>query len=174
MESLRPSLRHRYERNLELSRRRDFARLVLAFLVLHDIRVVRIHTGGDFASAAYARKWLTVMRRAPAVRFYFYTRSWRIPSIFKVLEEMACLPNVRAWFSCDRDTGVPASVPPGVRLAWLMTAPDDLPPRADLVFRVRPLRRTVQKRIGLALVCPTENGATGRRTDCERCRVCWR
>ena len=41
-------MRHRYQRNLELSRRPDFARLVLAFLILHDVRVVRIHTGGDF------------------------------------------------------------------------------------------------------------------------------
>jgi len=65
-------------------------------------------------------------------------------------------------------------VPPGVRLAWLMTRPDDLPPRADLIFRTLPLRRAVVKRVALALVCPTENGATGRRTDCARCRVCWR
>ena len=69
---------------------------------------------------------------------------------------------------------MPASVPPGVRLAWLMTRPDDLPPRADLIFRTLPLRRAVVKRVALALVCPTENGATGRRTDCARCRVCWR
>ena len=174
LESLRPSLRLRYERNLELSRRPDFARLVLAFLILRDVRVVRIHTGGDFYEAAYARKWLTVMRKASKVRFYFYTRSWRIPVIRKVLDEMARLPNVRAWFSCDRDTGTPEQVPAGARLAWLMTSPDDLPPRADLIFRTLPLRRIVRKRIGLALVCPVENGATGHRTDCERCGVCWR
>jgi hypothetical protein len=114
------------------------------------------------------------MRKAPAVCFYFYTRSWRVPAILPVLGEMSRLPNVRAWFSCDRDTGVPEAAPPGVRLAWLMTSAEDRPPRADLVFRTLPLRRTVVKRIGLALVCPVENGATGRRTDCERCGVCWR
>src|SRR5262249_17793018 len=141
-------------------------------LILHEVRVVRIHTGGDFLSAAYARKWLTVMRKAPAVRFYFYTRSWRVPAILKVLEAMGRRPNVRAWFSCDRDTGVPANVPAGVRLAWLMTSPEDLPSHADLGFRTLPLRCTVLKRVGLALVCPTENGATGHRTDCGRCRLC--
>ena len=167
-------MRHRYQRNLELSRRRDFARLVLAFLILHDVRVVRIHVAGDFWCRGYARKWLTVMRRAPHVRFYFYTRSWRVPAIHPVLCQMALLPNVRAWFSCDRDTGVPEQVPAGVRLAWLMTRPDDLPPRADLIFRTLPLRRRVLKRVGLALVCPVENGVTGHRTDCERCGVCWR
>jgi hypothetical protein len=167
-------MRHRYQRNLELSRRRDFARLVLAFLILHDVRVVRLHVAGDFVSKGYARKWLTVMRRAPEVRFYFYTRSWRVPAIHPVLCQMALLPNVRAWFSCDHDTGVPEQVPAGVRLAWLMTTADDLPPRADLVFRTLPLRRRVLKRIGLTLVCPVENGVTGHRTDCERCGVCWR
>ena len=128
----------------------------------------------DFYSPGYARKWLAVMRQAPGVRFYFYTRSWRVPAIWRVLRRMARLLNVRAWLSCDRDTGLPRRLPPGVRLAWLMASPDDRPPRADLVFRTRPLRRTVLKRVGLALVCPTENGATGRRTDCGRCGVCWR
>ena len=52
-----------------------------------------------------------------------------------------------------------------------MTGPDDLPPRADLVFRVRTLRRVVRKRVpwggadGQTLVCPVENGVTGHRTD---------
>src|SRR5262249_616176 len=109
-------------------------------------------------SASYARKWLAVMQRARHVRFFFYPRSWRVPAIRRLLGRMARLPNVRAWLSCDRDTGVPARVPRGVRLAWLMTTPDDRPPRADLVFRTLPLRRTVQKRVGLALVCPVENG----------------
>jgi len=60
-----------------------------------------------------------------------------------------------------------------------MVEPGDLPPRADLVFRVRRLRGAVAKRVGCrsgppALVCPVENGATGHRTDCGRCGLCWR
>jgi hypothetical protein len=175
-----PSVRRRYQRNRRLSRRPDFVARVAAFLVRRQVHVVRLHVSGDFPSPAYARKWLAVMRRLPGVRFYFYTRSWRVPSIRRVLAAMAWLPNVRAWFSAGRQTGVPGRLPAGVRLAWLMTAPDDLPPRADLVFRVRPLWRLVRKRVGWeggagqALVCPTENGATGRRTSCELCGVCWR
>jgi hypothetical protein len=93
---------------------------------------------------------------------------------------MAQLPNVRAWFSVDRQTGLPRRLPPGVRLAWLMTTADDRPPRADLIFRVQSLRRLVQKWVrwerGAAqtLVCPTENGVTGHRTSCEQCGICWR
>ena len=29
-----------------------------------------------------------------------------------------------------------------------------------------------RQRVALALVCPVENGATGHRTDCGRCRLC--
>jgi hypothetical protein len=180
IERRRPSVRRRYERNLRLSRRRDFAARVAAFIVRRRARVVRLHVGGDFPGPAYARKWLAVMRRLPGVRFYFYTRSWRTPGIRRALVAMARLPNVRAWFSCDRDTGVPRRLPVAARLAWLMAGPDDLPPRADLVFRVRSLRRLVRKRVGWeggagqALVCPTENGVTGHRTSCEQCGVCWR
>jgi hypothetical protein len=179
-EAHRPSVRTRYRRNLRLSRRPDFVARLAAFILRRGVAIVRVHVGGDFYSAAYARKWLALMRRLPAVRFYFYTRSWRVPPIRRVLTAMARLPNVRAWFSADRQTGVPRRLPVGVRLAWLMTTPDDLPPRADLVFRVRSLRRLVRMRVGWegdtgqALVCPTENGVTGHRTSCEQCGVCWR
>ena len=180
IERRRPSVRQRYERNLRLSRRPDFVTRMVAFIVGRQVRVVRLHVGGDFPSPAYAHRWLAVMRQLPGVRFYFYTRSWRVLAIRRALVVMAQLANVRAWFSCDRDTGVPHRVPAGIRLAWLMTAPDDLPPRADLVFRVRSLRRLVQKRVrrkggaGQTLVCPTENGVTGHRTSCAQCGVCWR
>jgi hypothetical protein len=180
LEQFRPSVRACYRRNLTLSRRPDFPQRVLAFLSARPVDVVRIHTAGDFYSAAYARKWLSIMLAAPAVRFFLYTRSWRVRGIRRVLVAMARLPNVRVWFSCDKESGVPRRVPSKVRLAWLMTDPDDWPPRADLVFRVRHLRGTVQKRItwregnGAALVCPVENGATGPRTTCSQCRYCWR
>jgi hypothetical protein len=175
-----PSVRQRYERNLRLSRRQDFATRIVAFLVCRRIQIVRLHIGGDFPNPGYAGKWLAVMRQLPSVRFYFYTRSWRLPPIRRVLLAMARLPNVRAWFSVDRDTGLPRRLPAGVRLAWLMTTADDWPPRADLIFRTQSLRRRVQKFVpwergtGHALVCPTENGATGHRTSCEQCGVCWR
>lgn len=174
-ERYRPAAAARYRANLALSRRRAFARRVRAFLVAHAVRVVRVHVGGDFYSARYARKWLRVMRRSPRVRFYFYTRSWRVPGIKAVVDRMAALPNCRAWYSVDRDTGVPAGVPPRVRVAWLMADPADAPPPGtDLVFRVRRLRRHVEPTAG-PCVCPAEDGVVrARPTTCERCGLCWR
>ena len=176
VESLRPDVLARYEKNLRLTRLPDFARRVRWFVLAHNIAVVRVHTGGDFYDAAYAGKWLRAMRRLPAVRFFFYTRSWRDPSVRTVLEQMATLPNCRAWYSCDRGTGVPAPVPAGVRLAWLMTAVDDLPPPGlDLAFRIHPLRQLPLTRAGGARVCPAEDGVARRApVTCDRCRLCWR
>lgn len=167
------NVRRSLARNLEAARSPSFATDMVAEIRRRKAAVVRVHSSGDFFSRAYARRWLTVMRELPGVTFYFYTRSWRIGSIRPVLEEMAALPNVRAWFSADADTGVPEAVPPGVRVAWLHERHGaDVPQASGVVFRVHELRRAVQKRIGLPLVCPVENGVTS--TDCGRCGVCWR
>lgn len=174
-ERYRPAAAERYQRNFTLSRRRDFARRVRAFLIAHAVRVVRVHVGGDFDSAEYAEKWRHVIARSRRTRFYFYTRSWQVPAIKAVIDRIAALPNCRAWYSCDADTGVPADVPAGVRVAWLQTAPADLPPSpVHLVFRVRSLRSSPSP-VGGSFVCPAEDGV--RRTPavtCERCGYCWR
>ncbi len=180
LERRRPSVHLHYLRNLLVSQRADFGPRLLRFLASHQVKVVRIHSAGDFYSPAYARQWLAIIRRAPAVRFYAYTRSWRVSAIQLVLVALAKQSNLRLWFSCDRSTGLPRCLPPRVGLAWLMARPEDLPPAADLVFRTSPLRTRVQKyvswerRAGRALVCPVENGVTGPRTTCSQCGLCWR
>jgi hypothetical protein len=165
-------LKASYNRSLEASKAPGFASRMASEIRRRFVACVRIHVAGDFYSAAYVRAWVEVARACPGVRFFAYTRSWRIADMAAALAELALLKNVRLWYSCDRDTGVPGRVPARVRLAWMQAAADEVPPRADLVFRVMRLRRAVVKRVGLAMVCPVENGATGHRTDCGRCRVC--
>src|SRR3954471_25024658 len=92
----------RYRQNLALSRRPGFARRVRAFLVAHRVWVVRIHTGGEFYSPEYAAKWLAVARKSPWVRFFAYTRAWRLPAVKAVVVELAALRNCQLWYSCDR------------------------------------------------------------------------
>ena len=165
-------LRRAYQRYLAASQEEGFSARMVGEIRRRWAGCVRIHVSGDFYSAAYVRKWAAVARACPGTRFFAYTRSWRRADIAGALEELSGCPNVRLWYSCDRDTGTPAHVPRRVKLAWMQTGADDIPPRADLVFRVHRLRRTVAKRVALALVCPVENGATGHRTDCGRCRLC--
>ena len=176
-EQYRPSARKRYQRNLELSRRKGFARRVRAFLIAHHIRVVRIHTGGEFYGAKYIRKWRAIIQRSPRVKFFTYTRAWRISEFRTELEWLAELPNLQLWYSADRETGLPDSVPAQVRIAWLMAGEDDLPPadgRIDLIFRVRQLRSVPLAEWNDVPICPAESGRPGPKSTCDRCRLCWK
>ena len=165
------SVRGRLEWCFQQSLRKDFVPRVEREIREKGVIVCRVHSSGDIYGAEYARKWLSIMRRCPKVRFYLYTRSYRVPAIAKVLEQMAALENARVWYSIDSETGVPERIPPGVRLAYLQTSEDDLPEAADLVFRVRGLR----KRIPLPLTCPTETqGGKERGTTCGSCGRCFR
>jgi hypothetical protein len=167
-----PQVRKRLRCCYEQSRRADFADRMAGEIRRKGILVVRIHVSGDFFDAAYAAKWLAVMRQSPRAKFYFYTRSWRVAEIASVLEQMAALRCCRAWYSIDHQTGVPERVPRGVRLAYLQVAAGEQPELADLMFRVRRLRRERQP---LSLVCPQET-AEGRSHDanCGNCGRCWR
>ncbi|MCE9564273.1 MAG: hypothetical protein K8U57_19695 [Planctomycetes bacterium] len=175
LEQFRPTAAARYQQNLALTQRRDFATRMRAFLVAHAVRVVRVHVGGDFTSERYASAWCRVIRKSPGVQFYFYTRAWRVAEIKRVIDRMAELPNCRAWYSVDRDTGIPTDVPERVRLAWLATAPDDRPPpEVHLVFRIRRLRSLPVPSDG-PTICPTETPRSSERAvTCERCGHCWR
>ena len=146
------------------------------FVLNHEIAVVRLHVGGDFYSAAYARGWRRVIGGLPQTRFFCFTRSWRDQCIRRVLIAMARLANCRLWFSCDRQTGLPAHRPGRVRLAWLMTDAEDRPPAAvHLTFRTRALRRRPLTRVQGVRVCPEEDGVVRRsRVTCDRCRLCWK
>jgi hypothetical protein len=170
-----PTVQAALQRNWQASRERFFAELMIHEIGWRKPRLVRIHSSGDFYDLGYIRQWGRIVRSCPTTRFYAYTRSWRLPRLRRGLEQhLVGQPNVRLWYSADADTGLPTQVPAGVRVAWLQeSSADAVPPGAGLVFRVHRLRKAPAKRIGLALVCPTENGATGHKTDCGRCGFCW-
>lgn len=172
----RASAQAKYQRNLELSKLPDFAQRVRYSILNQNVKVVRIHTGGEFYSTRYIRQWLKVIARLPQVYFFTYTRCWRIPVLKQVIDEMAALSNARLWYSCDRDTGFPSNVPTNVKLCWLMSDAEDLPPQpVDLVFRVRKLRRIPLPQLTGIRVCPDENGKHyPRPPHCESCGTCWR
>lgn len=136
-------------------------------------QVCRIHVAGDFFALWYIHLWQALVARHPDVLFYAYTRSWRIPELRPTLEALALLPNFQLWYSADRDSGLPADVPPGIKVCWLLTQEGECPPPVDLVFRIRPLRQRKQKKVALCLICPQEQSqeALGS-TSCLACGVC--
>lgn len=168
-----PGTINKYASNLERTRRSDFARSAIRILQRQKPgALVRVHVSGDFYSARYTAKWTRIMRECPHLTFWLYTRSWRIPTISTALEEMAKLPNVRLWYSCDTETGAPKKIPKNVRVAYMQTRHGESGKKVDLYFREHEVRDTVVKKIDGTLVCPVENGVTEGVT-CTKCRICF-
>lgn len=146
-----------------------FARRLIRETRRRGILHFRWHSSGDVYNADYARKMLAVMRALTRVRFWVYTRSFRVPEILPLLAEMALLPNCKVWFSLDRDTGVPATRPPHVRFAFMQDSPEGVE-NVELIFRTKAM-------LSLPLVqrvCPADT-PHGRReeTTCGGCGFCF-
>jgi protein gp88 len=169
-----PQVREALRRNWEAPREPFFAERITREIRSRRVRVVRIHASGDFYSVAYIGAWARVALACRWVTFYAYTRSWQLPGLRAELEDLAALANVRLWYSADIDTGMPDKLPESVRVAWLQEdSSDPVPEGVDLIFRVHRLRRKPAKRIGLALICPVEQGG-GSNTTCTSCGLCWK
>ncbi|PZM78808.1 MAG: hypothetical protein DKT66_23195 [Candidatus Melainabacteria bacterium] len=64
---------------------------------------LRIHDVGDFYSTDYSRAWQIAVCERPECDFWFYTRSFQTPAVYKSLGELASLPNCQGWLSVDAD-----------------------------------------------------------------------
>lgn len=71
----------------------------------------------------------------------------------------------------DVETGLPELIPPGVKLAFLQAAKDQMPELADMTFRTRGLRKESRK--GLPMVCSSETGKSDE-VNCGSCRRCFK
>jgi hypothetical protein len=175
-----PDTKRLYAENLRAAKSDKFVEKIIAKLRKRRASKVRIHSSGDFFSPEYVLKWFAIASALPNVKFWCYTRSWRMPDILPELVRLASLSNVRVWFSCDRDTGLPAAVP-NVQ-AWWLQIEDEEPPVAEpgqmaipRAFRTKRKDRKPANRIGLAMICPTYTGLKAdAHVTCETCRICFR
>ena len=55
------------------------------------VKVVRIHTVGDFYNVSYIHKWASIVSECDETAFYGYTRAWRSLELRELLEELMCL-----------------------------------------------------------------------------------
>jgi hypothetical protein len=164
------SVRRRLDWNWRQSRRDDFVDRMSGEIRASGVLVLRLHVAGDFYDAQYAQKWLTIVKRSPRVRFFAFTRSWRIPALVPVLKELAACRAMRLWLSTDDETGTPSAELKDARVTYLQTAPSSLPAEADLVFRVRRLRQLP----ALPIVCEQET-SLGKQlgVTCGSCKRCF-
>lgn len=166
-----------YLKNLAFSQTEEFVAWMLAKLRAEAVRVLRVHSSGDFPSIAYIRKWHQIVVAAPKVQFFGYSRSWKREELFPELARLSQLPNFCLWWSTDRETG-PAPAVRGIRQCYLAISDTDAqlaPQECDLVFRVN--RHTVMPRAGggSVVVCPPENGIHPEtKLNCSVCGLCWK
>jgi hypothetical protein len=170
-----PQVQERLAWNFEQSKRSDFVDRLADELYRKGVLLMRWHCAGDIYSPTYARKMLEVIGRSEHTTFWFYTRSWRVNTIFPLLKAISAMPNCKVWFSADCETGYPPEVPENVRVAWMQTEEDEDTQASDLIFLLPALRTT---RIALPLlgtVCPAETPeGKAKGTTCATCRVCWK
>lgn len=168
------SVRDHLARNLAASREPSFVAAMASEVRRRMPRVVRWHSAGDLYSVVYARKCLEIFRSCRHTIWLMYTRGWRSRKLLPPLRDMASLPNVRLWLSCDRETG-PARKFPGVRgRAYLSLDDSDWPDfPVELVFRARD-HTPAKFSPGGALVCPVEQGVERRvEITCSTCKYCF-
>ena len=116
-----------------------------------SIKAVRIHASGDFYSTEYLAKWTAIAAANPDVRFWAYTRCWRLQDFHDPLAAFAALPNVQLFASLDQETKA-SETPP----SWMRTA--DLVPKWD---------QTPQDTVE----CPNQKN---KDITCEKCTYCFK
>jgi len=164
--------------NLAFSKLDAFVPWMKAKILADGVNVLRVHVAGDFYDLDYIAKWYDICHHHRRVKFFAYTRSWRIEALFPGLVQLGALPNFSMWWSIDRATGMAPAVR-GIRQAYMAINDADAeaaPADCDLVFRdQRPnTKRTVMKKASGVLVCPPENGVhTKTKITCSRCGICW-
>lgn len=161
-----------YDRNEQFSRTPFFVSWLLSRLATNNVRTLRIHASGDFYDAEYVSKWDHIVRSAPGVQFFCYTRSWRLREQRRPLRKLASRSNMSMWWSADHQTGKPTLPGPAVYMAINDDDALATPDWAGLVFRVE--RETVMRRSeGGVPVCPHETGLRrSTQISCSTCRIC--
>jgi hypothetical protein len=136
-------------------------------------KIIRIHVSGDFDTCEYICDWIAMATNNPEVRFFGYTRSWRVPELLYDLIRLRNLPNVQLFASMDKTM---EQLPkPGWRRAWLeddhraATNPFGKGPITLELLQDVNIQNTRTEDGETAYVCPEE---TGRKPNCQSCRYC--
>jgi len=171
-----PTAREKWQYTYDASLRSGFVAAAVDELYAFDPLAVRLHAAGDFYSAAYVRQWIEIVDATPHIKFWAYTRSWRVPRMWRSLADMASLPNFQLFLSTDAETAEIDGKPAHMKYAMISHMKhhqdEPLPRYVDLVWkdksgRAKPTPRT--------FACPQ-----GRRTtklhaapNCQKCRWCF-
>jgi Gene product 88 len=179
------------EKTFKISQLPEFSDIMIGAVHTAAVAHFRLHSFGEFYSLKYMEDWIRIIKECDGVTFLAYTRTWRIAEWLPTLNRLAALPGMNLFFSYDRDTGLPPTIP-NVRRAWLAATDNEPPPitphKQDVIFRgTAELTEEIpdnRRRYTLAendgnlggfFTCPHENGKskTESTKDCVSCRHCF-
>ena len=86
------NVKAKHEANLAATFQDDFADKMITEIKSKRVKILRIHSSGDFYSKNYAMIWLKIINNCPEVIFYAYTKSWvffngiNLPNNFKLIQ----------------------------------------------------------------------------------------
>lgn len=109
-------------------------------------KAFRIHVAGDFFSPEYIAAWIMLVRSRPDVKFWAYTRSWRVAKLLPMLERLRNEKNMQLFASTD----------------WTI---EEAPPEGWRVAMLKGDDRTQ------GFQCPEQTGA---KKDCASCGYCFK
>ena len=88
-----------------------FADILVRFLHLEDPSFFRVHDSGDFHTLSSIHLWTSIVRRVPATRFWFPTRTYLFPAWLPALRQLHAQPNACVRPSALRFGDEPPVVP---------------------------------------------------------------
>lgn len=92
---------------LAQNRPEDLAKQMWLELELDNARIVRMHVGGDFFTIGQIEAWISIANKLPDVKFFGFTRSWRVSELVPALDRLRNMTNVKLQASVDSQTGRP-------------------------------------------------------------------
>lgn len=110
--------------------------------------VFRWHVSGDIPDANYAKMIARIATDYPHIRFWLYTRSYRVPALLPLIVDLETnYDNLKVWRSTDESV----AMQPNHRDA-------------------RAFDTAAEAKAAGFVVCPEQ---TGRKADCESCGLCF-
>ena len=147
-----PKNKQIYANSKLASEQESFVGEISSELSNNKIKAVRIHAAGDFYSVAYLDKWVEIAKKNPSVKFWAYTRVWRLDEFNNSLLSFSSLPNVQLFASLDEEIVANGEIPP----VWLR--------QADVVDTFIGLQKDY---IG----CPNQKNS---KITCAKCTYCFK
>lgn len=98
---MQKAIQHALRRNWAASGRPQFTKIMTEELRAFRTEAFRFHVVGDFYDVEYIQKWIDIVSRFPDIKFFGYTKSWRVPELAPSLDVFRGLPNVQLFASTD-------------------------------------------------------------------------